>query len=195
VQKVFGYAGGSKMGYERLENEIRKLLKEIGITKEEVLQNTPKRWIELIKDFNVKKYEDFKTFYVGDYNQMVVYECKFYSLCEHHLLPFFGKVFIGYLPVTHVIGISKISKLVSTLAKKPTIQEELTEEICKSLRKNIPGVIGVAVVIHGYHTCVSIRYGDGWLTTSSLHGIFKHNPFAKQEFLDFVKHRITKEVF
>jgi GTP cyclohydrolase I len=183
---------------DRLEKELRNWLKSLGITNEEVLQNTPRRWMEVIEHFTegYKEFSDYKNFelVVGDFNQMVVVETGFASLCEHHLLPYFGKVFVAYLPTTHIVGVSKIIKLVSHLSKRLTIQERLTQEIADILRKNIPGCLGTAVVIHAFHTCVGIRYKEGWLTTSSLNGVFKHNPYAKQEFIDFIKDRIRAEV-
>lgn len=180
----------------KLEEMFRKYLKDNGVKCEEVLQNTPSRFLNFIKTYTegFKPYTDFKSFEESDHNQMVVVETSFTSLCEHHLMPFFGKVFVAYLPTTHVIGVSKIIKLVKHLSKKPTIQEGLTEEVSKALRKNIPNTIGVAVVVHGFHTCVSTRYGNGWMTTASMHGAFKHNPFAKQEFLDYIKHKIKGEI-
>lgn len=174
-----------------LESELRNYLKKLGVTKKEVLENTPKRWMKFLKEFSVgfKEFKDVKSFEVSEkgYNQMVVFKTNFTSLCEHHLLPFFGEVWVGYAPRTYVVGVSKIVKLINHISKKPTIQEELTEEIATNIKKMIPDSLGVIVVVKAFHTCVSSRYKDGWLTTSSLHGIFKHNPFAKEEFFEIMK--------
>ncbi len=183
---------------KELEGLLREYLKSLGVKKEEVLNNTPRRWMEFLKKYTegFKEFNDIKNFELqtGDFNEMVVLETGFSSICEHHLLPYFGKVFVGYLPTTHVIGVSKIVKLIKHISMKPSIQEELTEEISKTIRKIIPNCAGVAVIMHGFHTCVGTRYKEGWLTTASMHGVFKHNPFAKNEFLDYVKHRIKREV-
>jgi len=175
----------------RFEKILRDYLEYLGMKKEEVLENTPRRFAKFLEEFTLalrEEYKDFKVF-KSEYNQMVTLETTFYSLCEHHLLPFFGKVFVAYLPRTEVIGVSKIVKLVKHLARKPTLQEELTEEIAKEISKRLD-VAGVAVCINAFHLCVATRYKEGWLLTTSLGGVFKHNPFAKQEFLDYIKNRL-----
>ena len=180
-----------KTNNKKLEEMLRAKLKELGVTKKEVLQNTPKRWLRFIEDYTIalrQEYSDVKDFDVqtGNYNQMVIIKTHFMSICEHHLLPFVGVVWVGYLPRSSVTGASKIVKMVHHLTKKPSIQEELTQQIAEEVKKMVPDVLGVIVVVRAFHTCIA-RHQEGWMTTSSLHGAFKHNVFAKQEFFDLIQ--------
>lgn len=178
---------------EILIEAIRNFLRKYNLD-DETIENTPKRIVKVWKEFlNNNNVADVKTFNIetdyerkGEFNQMVIWQGEFVSLCKHHFLPYFGKIYIGYLPTTKVIGLSKITKIVKNLTRKPTIQEELTQELNKEIRKNIEGVIGVAVVIKALHTC-NLRYDKAYMITSSLSGIFKHNPFAKEEFFKLIE--------
>lgn len=169
------------------EDNIRELLVDLGITNEEVLENTPRRWISYLKRYSKatrEDYTDFKAF-TSSHDQMVIVETKFWSLCEHHLLPFFGKVYVGYIPKDTVLGVSKIIRFVQHASSKPSIQENLTEEIVDTLHSEVGG-LGVIVIMKGFHTCVASRYDNGWMTTSALRGVFSHNPSAKEEFIRLI---------
>jgi len=182
--------------YNKRIEAISEMLKYYHVTNQEVLENTPRRFLKFMDEYTSalkNDYTDFKAF-PKDSNQMVVMECSFYSLCEHHLLPYFGKVFIGYLPKTEVLGVSKLIKLTQHLFKKPSIQERVTEEIATTLMKNLD-TAGVAVIVKGLHLCVAMRYREGLITTASMHGNFKHNPFAKEEFLSYVTPRLNEFKF
>lgn len=172
---------------------LRKELKRLGVKNKEVLERTPYRFFEFLKEYSTGlngEYTDFKSF-KSDYKQMVVVECNFYSLCEHHLLPYFGKAFIAYMPKGRVVGVSKIAKLTQHLFKKPSMQENVTHEITEELSKNLD-TTGVTCLVKGLHLCVAMRYKEGWVTTSSSTGRFKNNSSAKKEFLAYVQPRLDQ---
>ena len=176
------------------QENIRQLLKDLGVTDEEVLENTPRRWIGFLSRYTAALHEDFTDFksFPSKHDQMVIVETEFWSICEHHLLPFFGKAYIGYIPKDKVLGVSKIVRFVQHSTAKPSIQENLTEEIADKLQENIGG-LGTIVILKGFHTCVASRYGNGWMTTSALRGVFHDNPSAKEEFIRLINNK-PKEV-
>lgn len=179
-----------KNQYEKHENNIRELLKDLGVTKEEVLENTPRRWIAFLNTYTKalrQEYQDFKAF-ESKHDQMVIVETKFWSMCEHHLLPFFGKAYVGYIPNNKVVGVSKIVRYVQHIAMKPSIQEELTDEIADQLQKELNSK-GTIVILKGFHTCVASRYDNGWMTTSALRGIFREDSFRKEEFVRLINNK------
>lgn len=167
---------------------IRNLLLDLGITNKEVIANTPKRWIRFLESYSKplnSDFHDFKTFST-DSDDMVIAETHFWSICEHHLLPYFGKVFFGYIPQGEVLGISKIVRFIQYVAKQPSIQEGLTQTIADTLFVKSGGK-GVMVLIKGFHTCVASRYSNGWMTTSAVRGIFRENKTLKTEFLNLIR--------
>ena len=176
--------------YKKHEDNIRALLVDLGVTKEEVLTNTPRRWIAFLTTYTKAlrgEYNDFKAF-ESKHDQMVIVETKFWSMCEHHLLPFFGKAYVGYIPNKKVVGVSKIVRYIQHIAMKPSIQEELTEEIADKLQVEL-GSQGTIVILKGFHTCVASRYDNGWMTTSALRGIFRDDPYRKEEFVRLINNK------
>ena len=127
-----------------------------------------------------------------DYNEMVIVrDIDFYSLCEHHLLPFFGKCHVAYIPRTKVIGLSKIPRLVDVFARRLQIQERMTNQIAETIREKIDP-LGVAVVCEGTHLCMSMRgveKQNSLATTSAMLGAFRDNAQTRMEFLELIKHR------
>ena len=124
------------------------------------------------------------------YDEMVVVKnIDFYSLCEHHLLPFYGKVHVGYLPKSKVVGLSKIPRLVEMFARRLQVQERMTQEIATVMNELIEP-IGVGVVIEAQHLCVAMRgvgKPNSTMTTSALRGLFKKNSLTRDEFMSHVR--------
>ncbi len=123
-------------------------------------------------------------------NEMVVVKhIELYSLCEHHLLPFFGKCHVGYLPQGKVIGLSKIARIVDYFSKRLQIQERLTSEIADCIA-SITGARGVAVVIESQHLCMMMRgveKQNSVMTTSVMLGELRNNPASRMEFLHLIR--------
>ncbi len=177
---------------EKIKKAVRLFLEGIGEDPDrEGLRETPERiarmWeeFESMRNFDMKIFEEF-----GSYNEMVlVKDIRFYSFCEHHLLPFFGKVHIAYIPDGVICGLSKLVRSVRSFALRPQVQERLTEEIADFLEKELKPQ-GVGVVIEAEHLCMSIRgaMSPGHITvTSALRGAFLKDMRTREEFLKLVK--------
>src|SRR5438445_5986541 len=125
-----------------------------------------------------------------DYDEMVVVkDIPFYSLCEHHMLPFFGEVHVGYLPKGKVVGLSKIPRLVEVFSHRLQIQEQLTREVAEALNAGL-APRGVGVVVEARHLCMEMRGVEthgGHLMTSRMRGTFRRDPRTRAEFLDLVR--------
>jgi GTP cyclohydrolase IA len=122
---------------------------------------------------------------------VIVKDIDFYSLCEHHLLPFFGKCHIAYLPSTKVVGLSKLPRLVEVYARRLQVQERMTTEIAKTIDELIRPQ-GVAVVIEAQHLCMAMRgveKQNSYALTSSMLGAFRDDARTRGEFLDLIRHR------
>ena len=127
-----------------------------------------------------------------DYSEMVmVRDIDFYSLCEHHLLPFFGKCHVAYIPNGRVIGLSKIPRLVDIYARRLQLQERMTNQIAEIIRTKIDP-LGVAVVCEGVHLCMAMRgveKQNSYTITSAMLGVFRDHARTRMEFLELLKHR------
>ena len=127
-----------------------------------------------------------------DYSEMVIVkDIDFYSLCEHHLLPFFGKCHVAYIPSTKVIGLSKIPRLVDVFARRLQVQERLTNQIADTIRDKV-APLGVAVVMEATHLCMSMRgveKQNSFAVTSAMQGSFRNNARTRMEFLELIKLR------
>ncbi len=127
-----------------------------------------------------------------DYNEMVVVkDIRFYSLCEHHLLPFFGTVHVAYIPNGKIIGLSKIPKIVEVFARRLQVQERMTQQIAAILKEKL-NPLGVGVVINARHLCMEMRGAesqDSPTVTSAMLGAFRNDPRTREEFLSFIHHR------
>ncbi len=174
---------------------IFELLKKLGDNpKREGLRETPERVAELLKDLTAGYEIDPKKI-VGDsifsveYDSMVVVkEIEYYSLCEHHLIPFYGHVHVGYIPAGRVIGAGTIPKVVEVFSKRLQIQERLTEEIATFLEEAICP-LGVGVVVEGLHLCMAMRGAgtrDARMVTSAMKGIFRKDARTRAEFLQLI---------
>ena len=119
---------------------------------------------------------------------MLVKDISFNSMCEHHLMPFFGKVHIGYIPGGKVIGLSKMARVVETIARRPQIQERMTESIANLMVDKLH-VKGVAVIVEAVHTCMTmrgVRKPGSKCVTSALKGVFMKNPAARSELMTLI---------
>src|SRR5947208_15780138 len=177
---------------------IRQLLAELGEdATREGLVNTPKRVEKALKfltsgyDANIDEVLNGALFTV-DYNEMVIVkDIDFYSLCEHHLLPFFGKCHVAYIPTTKVIGLSKIPRLVDIFSRRLQVQERLTNQIADTIMSKVAPK-GVAVVMEGTHLCMSMRgveKQNSFAVTSAMHGAFRTSARTRMEFLELIKLR------
>ena len=122
---------------------------------------------------------------------VIVKDIDFYSLCEHHLLPFFGKCHVAYIPTTKVIGLSKIPRLVDVFSRRLQVQERLTNQIANTILDTIQPM-GVAVVMEATHLCMSMRgveKQNSFAVTSAMLGTFRSNPKTRSEFLELIKLR------
>jgi len=125
-----------------------------------------------------------------DYNEMVIVkDIDFYSLCEHHLLPFFGRCHIAYIPQGRVIGLSKIPRLVEIFARRLQIQERMTSQIADTIREKIEP-LGVAVVLEATHLCMAMRgveKQNSFAITSAMLGAFQNDARTRMEFLELIR--------
>ena len=181
-----------------MQDLIRNLLAGLGEDPDrEGLRDTPKR-VEKALNFLTSGYRaDIDSvlnnaLFTVDYSEMVIVkDIDFYSLCEHHLLPFFGKCHIAYIPTTRVIGLSKIPRLVDVFSRRLQVQERLTSEIADTISEKI-APLGVAVVIEATHLCMSMRgveKQNSFAVTSAMLGAFRNNARTRMEFLELIKLR------
>src|SRR6476469_6597979 len=181
-----------------MQDLIRQLLAQLGEDPaREGLVRTPQR-VEKALRFLTSGYAANidevlnEALFTVDYSEMVIVkDIDFYSLCEHHLLPFFGKCHIAYIPKTRVIGLSKIPRLVDVLARRLQLQERMTNQIAETIREKIKP-LGVAVVCEGTHLCMAMRgveKQNSYTVTSAMLGAFRDNARTRMEFLELLKHR------
>jgi len=171
---------------------IFDLLKAVGEDPErEGLKNTPDRvarmYTELLSGYSTDPAKIINgALFNINYDEMVlVRDIEFYSLCEHHMLPFIGRAHVAYLPAGKVIGLSKIPRIVDMYARRLQVQERMTRQIADLLQETLKPQ-GVAVVVEGMHLCSMMRgvkKHDARMTTSAMHGAFRANLATRQEFL------------
>src|SRR5947207_9876282 len=175
---------------------VESLLVELGEDPDrQGLKATPDRvsraMRELTDGYGVKPEEVVAdAIFDQDYDEMVIVkDISFYSLCEHHMLPFFGQVHVGYLPKGKVIGLSKIPRLVEVFSHRLQIQEQLTREIAEALNDTLAPK-GVGVVVEARHLCMEMRGVEapgGHMMTSCMLGAFRRDPRTRAEFLELAR--------
>lgn len=175
---------------------VRDLLTYIGEDPaREGLLETPNRFLKAWREYTrgyLEKPEDvLKSFEDGAERvdeMVIVRDIPVYSLCEHHLAPFFGKAYVGYIPDQRILGLSKISRLVEVFARRLQVQERLTNQIADALDTHLQP-LGVAVVIECRHMCMEsrgVRHTGTATVTSALRGIIKKDPDSRREFLSLI---------
>jgi GTP cyclohydrolase IA len=180
----------------QMQELIRQLLAELGEdpTREGLL-NTPQRVEKSLRFLTNGYAADVdavlnNALFTVDYNEMVIVkDVDFYSLCEHHLLPFFGKCHVAYIPQGRVIGLSKIPRLVEIFARRLQIQERLTNQIAETVREKVRP-LGVAVVMEATHLCMSMRgveKQNSLAVTSAMLGVFREDARTRMEFLELIR--------
>ena len=180
---------------ESVATLVRKMIALIGEDPErEGLKKTPERYEKALKFLtsgyhqNVDHLLNGATFSVCYDEMVVVKDIEFFSLCEHHLLPFFGKAHVAYLPSKKVIGLSKVARLVNMFARRLQIQERMTSQIAHALEEKIAPQ-GVGVIIEARHLCMQMRGVEkqhGQAVTSAMLGAFRENKQTRDEFLALV---------
>ncbi len=181
----------------RIEGLVESLLKEIGEDPtRDGLQRTPSR-VARAMDFLTSGYQQDpkvvlnEAVFEDSCNEMVVVkDIDFYSMCEHHMLPFFGKAHVAYIPAGRIVGLSKIARLVEMYSRRLQVQERLTQEVAASINKVLKPK-GVAVVVEGQHLCMMMRgvqKQNSVAITSAMLGGFEADPKTRSEFLGLIRH-------
>ena len=185
---------GQGIDNRRIEAAVREILLAVGEDPDrEGLRETPARvarmYAELFSGLHCDPREFLTKTFTQKYDEMVlVRDINFNSVCEHHLLPFFGKAHVAYLPNGKIVGLSKLARLVEVLARRPQVQERMTEEIADLLMSE-SDARGVGVVLEATHTCMTIRgvrKPGSLCTTSAMRGIFRERQSSRAELMSLI---------
>ncbi|KAK0111037.1 GTP cyclohydrolase 1 [Cadophora gregata] len=182
----------------KLSGAVRTILECVGENPDrEGLRNTPERFAKAMLFFTKGYEENLHTILNGaifheDHEEMIIVkDIEFFSLCEHHLVPFFGKMHVGYIPNGQVIGLSKIARIVETFSRRLQVQERLTKQVCRALSELLKPQ-GVGVVVESSHLCMVMRGVEktGAITTTScMLGVLQSTARTRKEFLNFVNRK------
>jgi GTP cyclohydrolase IA len=181
-----------------MEEQIRQILRAIGEDPDrEGLQRTPQRVAQALT-FLTRGYEMDPdqvindALFTEDYEEMIVQkDIDFYSLCEHHMLPFFGKAHVAYIPHHKIVGISKLARLVDVYARRLQVQERMTNQIATTIMDKLDA-LGVAVVLEAEHLCMRMRgveKQNSYVITSSLLGAFRSRVETRNEFMNLIRRK------
>ncbi len=174
---------------------LRELLVAVGEDPDrQGLVDTPERmarmYQELLEGLFLDPEEVLAVSFEEDHDEMVILrEIPFYSMCEHHLLPFHGQAHVGYLPDGRIVGLSKLARAVEIFAKRPQVQERLTTQIADCIER-VLAARGVGVVIEAEHLCMTargIRKPGSRMVTSAMRGVFRRDPESRAEFLQLIR--------
>jgi len=186
--------GHGGIDLDAAEQAARQFLHALNVTTDgETMRDTPRRMAKAYAEFFTPRPFDLTTFpNDGDYDELVVArDIPFRSVCEHHLLPFYGKAAVGYLPGGRILGLSKLARIVEHFALRPQVQERLTKQVADWLNLQLQPQ-GVGVVIEAEHTCMSLRgvqaVGASTVTSTML-GTLRRDVRSRQEFLAIVRGR------
>lgn len=187
---------GAEPDIARIESHYRDILRDLGEDpRREGLLKTPKRVAKALRELTSGYRVDLdalinQALFTECYDEMVlVRDISFYSMCEHHMLPFFGRAHVAYIPEKNIIGLSKIPKIVEVFARRLQVQERLTMEVAHTLESKLKPK-GVAVVLEARHLCMEMRGAESHhspTTTSCMLGVFQKDARTRKEFLELVR--------
>jgi GTP cyclohydrolase I len=186
---------GGTIDLDRIERAVREILEAVGEDPtRETLVDTPRRvarvYAELFAGLTVDPSEYLRVGFEEGHQEMVILrDISFYSICEHHLLPFHGRVHLGYIPAGRVVGLSKLARVVEAYAKRPQLQERLTSQIADCILDGLQPD-GVAVVVSAEHLCMTMRgvkKPGSSVITSATRGHFRAHAPTRSEFLSLVQ--------
>jgi len=186
------------MPADDLEKHVRAILRAIDPEPErEGLARTPERVARALA-FLTRGYDEDPrrvingALFTEDYSEMIVLkDIDFYSLCEHHILPFFGKAHVAYLPDRHIVGLSKVARLVEVFARRLQVQERMTSQIANTIAEQLTP-LGVGVVLEAEHLCMRMRgveKQNSTVVTSAMLGVFRKNAQTREEFVTLIRER------
>lgn len=184
----------NNVDHARIERAVREILSAVGEDPDrEGLRETPGRvarmYAELFGGLREDPRRHLKKFFTEKYDEIVlVRDITFNSMCEHHLMPFVGKAHIGYLPAGRVVGLSKLARVVEDVARRPQVQERMTETIADLLVEELEAR-GVAVVVEAAHTCMTVRgvrRPGSMCVTSAMRGVFRSNLSSRSEVMTLI---------
>jgi len=185
------------MDKERMKALTREILEVIGEDpKREGLKDTPRRVADMYEELTDGYSMNPKEILAREWNEVtgmvIAKEIDFFSLCEHHLLPFYGKVHIGYIPSRSVVGISKLARLVDCYSKRLQLQERMTKQLADAINENLKP-LGVAVVVQARHLCMQMRgvKSNADIITSELRGQFEKSE-TRNEFFNMLRQQVQK---
>jgi len=181
-----------------LEGHVRALLQALDPEPDrEGLARTPERVARALA-FLTRGYDEDPrrvingALFTEDYSEMIVLkDIDFYSLCEHHILPFFGKAHVAYLPDRHIVGLSKLARLVEVFARRLQVQERMTSQIANTIAEQLTP-LGVGVVLEAEHLCMRMRgveKQNSTVVTSAMLGVFRKNAQTREEFVTLIRKR------
>jgi GTP cyclohydrolase IA len=184
--------------YKNVEKHVKGMITELGDDPDrEGLIKTPHRVAKAYEFFTQGYKKNIKDILNGavfneKYDEMVIVkDIDFYSMCEHHLLPFYGKIHVAYIPDGKIVGLSKIPRIVDVFAQRLQVQERMTQEVADTIEEYL-SPRGVGVVAEAYHMCMMMRgvqKQNSITITSAMHGIFKSDARTRNEFMDLISHR------
>jgi GTP cyclohydrolase I len=184
----------SKVDIERIEKAVKEILLAVGEDVErEGLKKTPTRvanmYAELLAGMHEDPKQHLRSVFSEDYDEIVLLrDIPFYSICEHHLMPFIGSSHVAYLPNGGILGVSKLARIVDCFSRRLQTQERLTNQIADFIMNNLKPR-GVAVVLEASHSCMTIRgikKPGSVMVTSSLRGIFRRDPKSRSEIMSLM---------
>lgn len=195
IDEVRDVAMAGSVDLARVEAAVREIIDAIGEdAAREGLVDTPGRvarmYTELFEGLRIDPREHLKVSFRADHDEMVILrDIPFYSVCEHHFMPFHGIAAVGYIPDGRVVGISKLARLVEGYARRPQLQERLTGQIADALMETVQPD-GVAVVMEAEHLCMTqrgVKKPGSRMVTSATRGTFRQNQVTRAEFLSLVR--------
>jgi GTP cyclohydrolase IA len=185
---------------EKIEKAVREILEAVGEDlQREGIRKTPARvarmYAELLGGMQEDPKRHLDSVFTENYDEIVLLrDIPFYSICEHHLMPFIGTAHVAYLPKGKVLGVSKLARIVDCFARRLQVQERLTDQIADFLMNNLKPY-GVAVVLEAAHSCMTIRgikKPGSVMVTSSLRGTFKSDPRSRSEVMSLMHKEVQK---